>query len=195
MMRVGVFGGTFDPVHFGHLVMAEQCREQAALDRVLFVPAASPPHKQGKEITPFHQRVEMLVLATSGNPAFQIDELENGREGPSYTVDTLTQMKNARLDDELYLILGSDSVRDFPSWFEPRRILDVVAKVLVVMRPEAAIDSASLFGGAERYQMITSPLIDIASSDLRLRISEGRSVRYMIPRAVEAYIADKTLYL
>jgi nicotinate-nucleotide adenylyltransferase len=193
-MRVGVFGGTFDPVHLGHLIMAEQCREQAMLDLVLFIPAASPPHKQRANITPFGQRVEMLALAFSGNPCFQIDELEQGRQGPSYTVDTLTQLKQTRPGDEFFLILGSDSIRDFPSWYEPRRILDCVAKVLVVERPAAALPPDAFYGGVDNYQSIMSPLIDIASRDIRQRISRGQSIRYMIPRAVEAYIADKRLY-
>jgi nicotinate-nucleotide adenylyltransferase len=194
-MRVGVFGGTFDPVHLGHLIMAEQCREQATLDQILFIPAATPPHKQRANITPFGQRVEMLTLAISGNPAFQIDPLEQDRKGPSYTVDTLAQLKQARPRDEFFLILGSDSVRDFATWYEPQRILESVTQVLVVMRPYSDLEELTYFGDAERYQPVAAPLIDIASSDIRQCVAKGRSIRYMVPRAVEAYIADKRLYL
>jgi nicotinate-nucleotide adenylyltransferase len=193
-MRVGVFGGTFDPVHLGHLIMAEQCREQAALDLLLFIPAATPPHKQRANITPFGQRVEMLTLAISGNPTFQIDSLEQDRNGPSYTVDTLAQLRQARPRDEFFLILGSDSVRDFATWYEPRRILESVTKVLVVMRPDSLLETEAFLGDAERYQLVASPLIEIASRDIRQRVAKGQSIRYMVPRAVEAYIADKRLY-
>src|SRR5262245_17154900 len=134
-MRVGVFGGTFDPVHFAHLILAEQCREQAKLDQLLFMPALTPPHKQRYSITPFAQRVEMLALAISGHPAFQIDELEKDRAGPSYTVDTLAQLTQTRPGDEFYFILGSDSLRDLPTWRQPRRIVEL-ATLLVVTRAE-----------------------------------------------------------
>src|SRR5271154_2870293 len=134
-MRLGVFGGTFDPVHLGHLILAEQCREQAALDQVLFVPAALPPHKQEQTLTPFAQRVEMLTLAISGQPAFRIDELEKDRTGPSYTVHTLTQLHERLPGDELCFILGSDCLPDLPGWYEPRRILEL-ATLLVVARAD-----------------------------------------------------------
>jgi nicotinate-nucleotide adenylyltransferase len=200
-MRVGVFGGTFDPVHLGHLILAEQCREQAKLDQVLFVPALLPPHKRQQPLTSFVQRVEMLALAISGNAAFRVDELEKERTGPSYTVDTLAQLQQQRPGEELSFIIGSDSLHDLHLWYQPRRILEL-ATLLVVARP-----GFSTFPANElreklaledefplRYQVIEAPLIDIASRDIRQRIAEGRSVRYMIPRAVEAYIQDKGLY-
>lgn len=198
-MRTGVFGGTFDPIHLGHLILAEQCREQAALDQVLFVPAAVPPHKREKALTSFAQRVEMLALAISGQPAFRIGELEKDRTGPSYTVDTLTQLQAARPGDELHFILGSDSLRDLPMWYQPRRILEL-ATLLVVARPdfpmlsEEELRSALAVDVPVRLRVVEAPLIAISSSDLRQRLAEGRSVRYMIPRAVEAYIQDKELY-
>jgi nicotinate-nucleotide adenylyltransferase len=197
-MRVGVFGGTFDPVHVGHLILAEQCRAQAALDQVLFVPAASPPHKQGRELTPFAHRVEMLTLAISGHPAFRVDELEKDRMGPSYTVETLTQLHERRPGDELFFILGSDSVRELHLWYQPHRILEL-ATLLVVERPDSpGLTAAELKDRLQvsdvQMQHIEAPLIGVSSSDLRKRLAEGRSVRYIIPRAVEAYIEDKHLY-
>lgn len=199
-MEVGVFGGSFDPVHMGHLILAEQCREQGALDRVLFVPAARPPHKPERRLTPFAQRVEMLGLAISGNPAFAVDELENDRAGPSYTVDTLAALQSRGTGD-LWLILGADSLNDLPMWHQPRRILEI-AGLLVVGRPGFHLPPddrlrASLNLEADfplRIQEIESPPIGIASRDLRVRIATGRSIRYLVPRAVEAYIADKGLY-
>src|SRR5271166_5246780 len=134
-MRIGVFGGTFDPVHLGHLILAEQCREQGRLDQVLFVPAASPPHKQSQALTPFAQRVEMLALAIAGQPAFRIDELEKDRPGPSYTVDTLEQLKERQPAAELFLILGSDTLLDLPHWHGPARVA-ALATLVVVARPD-----------------------------------------------------------
>lgn len=200
-MRLGIFGGTFDPVHLGHLILAEQCREQAKLDRVLFVPAARPPHKQERELTKFDQRVEMLALAISGHPAFRIDELEKNRPGPSYTYVTLEELRHQHPGAELCLLVGADSLHDLPQWVQPRRILEL-ATLVVMPRPGwelAELDSLreSLALEADfplRLQLVHAPLIDVASRDLRARIAQGRSVRYMIPRAVEAYIAEKGLY-
>ena len=200
-MRVGVFGGTFDPVHMGHLILAEQCREQARLDELLFVPAAAPPHKRDQSLTPFEKRVEMLALAIAGNPAFRIDELEREREGPSYTVDTLAALRARRPHDELCFLIGSDSLHDFSLWYQPQRILEL-AELLVVARADWPLFTPEVFRGtmklgddfALRYQVIDAPLITLSSRDIRHRLREGRTVRYMIPRAVEAYIADKGLY-
>lgn len=200
-MRVGIFGGTFDPVHLAHLILAEQCREQGKLDQVLFVPAALPPHKQQQALTSFAQRVEMLSLAISGHAAFRIEDLEKDRPGPSYTVDTLTQLHQARPGDELCFILGSDSLRELPLWVQPRRILEL-AELLVPVRADWPVPIESELRALLqldaafplRWQVIDAPLITLSSRDIRKRIAEGRSVRYMIPRAVEAYIADKGLY-
>jgi nicotinate-nucleotide adenylyltransferase len=187
-MRTGVFGGTFDPVHYGHLILAEQCREQAQLDVVLFVPAAQPPHKP-RPHAPFPQRVEMLQLAISGNPAFQVDELEAERSGPSYTADTLEELQRRRPGDTLFLIVGADSLRDLPAWYQPERIVRS-ATLLAVARPESPRPDCPY-----RHQVVEAPLIGIASRDLRRRFAAGHSVRYQLPRAVEAYIADKRLYV
>jgi nicotinate-nucleotide adenylyltransferase len=200
-MRIGVFGGTFNPVHMGHLILAEQCREQGHLDQVLFIPAARPPHKQDQTLAAYAQRTEMLALATSGQPAFRIDEMEKDRPGPSFTVDTLEHLRLRHPGAELFLTIGSDTLHDLPIWYQPVRILELAA-LLIVPRPgwpipetnelHAALAIAATF--PLRYQVCDVPLIDIASRELRRRISEGRSVRYMLPGAVEAYIQDKGLY-
>ena len=132
-MRIGVFGGAFDPVHFGHLVLAEQCREQGRLDEVLFVPTARPPHKP-RPGARFDQRVEMLALALAGNPAFRMDEIEKDRDGPSYTVDTLAELRRRRPGDDFWLLAGGDVVRDLHLWYEPRRLVET-AGLLVMARP------------------------------------------------------------
>ena len=188
-MRLGVFGGTFDPVHLGHLILAEQCLEQGKLDRVLFIPAARPPHKQEQALTPFHQRVEMLTFAIAGHPGFAIDELERDRPGPSYTVVTLEELAKKYPGAELLLIVGADSLQDFPTWYSPARIAEL-ASFLVVPRPGCSHGEIA----GVRQQVIDSPLIDISSRDLRRRVAEGRSIRFMVPRAVEVYISEKGLY-
>jgi nicotinate-nucleotide adenylyltransferase len=201
-MRIGVFGGTFDPVHLGHLILAEQCREQGRLDQVLFVPAARPPHKHENDITPFAQRVEMLSLAVSGQPAFAIDELEKERPGPSYTVETLLQIQRRHPEAALFLMIGADSLRDLPLWHRPADIV-ALATFLVVARPgtnltaawEQLLAKVGLAVDVPRtLQTVEVPLIDIASRNLRQRVRDGRSIRYLVPRAVEAYIEDKNLY-
>src|SRR5439155_3601120 len=115
-MRIGVFGETFDPIHYGHLILAEQCREQAALDQVWFVPAARPPHKLDRPLTRFEQRVDMIALAIAGQPAFRIDELEKDRAGPSYTADTLAEFRRRHPDSDFWLTIGADTVVDLPHW-------------------------------------------------------------------------------
>src|SRR5262249_30883151 len=140
-MRVGIFGGTFDPIHLGHLAVAEQCREQAALDQVWFVPAPRPPHKLDRAVTPFGQRVEMLALALAGNPAFRIDEIQKEPAGPSYMADTLLQIHERRPGLDLHLLIGSDCLPDLPHWYQPERIIER-ATLLVVARPGWPVLSA-----------------------------------------------------
>jgi len=200
-MRVGIFGGTFDPVHWGHLIHAEQCREQAQLDQLWFIPAARPPHKQDRSPTPFHRRVEMLALAIAGNSAFHVEELEKDRPGPSYTVDTLEELHRRRPEVEWLLILGSDSLPDLPRWREPARII-ALAGLLIVARPDWVVPSAEQLRAALklpeesplRFQVVNGPLIGISSHELRRLVRQGRSVRYLLPRAVECYIENHGLY-
>jgi nicotinate-nucleotide adenylyltransferase len=200
-MRIGVFGGTFDPVHLGHLILAEQCREQAALDEVRFVPAYQHPLKTNSAITPFHQRVEMLALAIAGHPAFRIDEIEKRLGGPSYTVTTLTELHREHPADELFFLIGSDCLPDLPVWREPVRILEL-ATLLVAARPGAELWSAEQLRAALkmppemplRMQVVHVPLVDASSTDVRHRAAEGRSLRYLVPRAVECYIESHHLY-
>jgi nicotinate-nucleotide adenylyltransferase len=200
--RVGVFGGTFDPVHIGHLILAEQCREAGGLDEVWFVPAGNPPHKQDHFVARFDQRVEMIELAIAGYPAFRVEPIENERPGLSYTADTLEELNRRHPDTELCLLIGSDALNDMPMWYEPQRIV-ASASLMVMMRanypmtPLPELREALLLPpGAElRVQYVPMPpLIDISSSDLRRRVGDGLSIRYLVPRAVECYIAEKRLY-
>jgi nicotinate-nucleotide adenylyltransferase len=175
-MRIGVFGGTFDPVHLAHLVFAEQAREQAALERPL---------------TPFAHRVEMLQLAIAGYPAFQVSEIERDREGPSYTADTLAELRGSHSGDEFFLLVGSDCLPDLPFWYDPPRIA-AQATLLVAGRPDGT--EAAPVPPPFLAIRIAMPLLELASRDLRRRVAEGHSIRYMVPRAVECYIQTHRLY-
>lgn len=199
--RIGIFGGTFDPVHLGHLILAEQCREQARLDQVWFVPSARPPHKLDRELAPFAQRVEMLTLALAGYPVFQIHELEKDRPGPSFTVDTLAELQRRHPEFDFHLILGSDCLPDLPNWHEPARLAQQ-AGLLIVSRPSWPVWPADRLRAALglpmhvtlRQQEVQVPLLEISSRDLRRRCAEGRSIRYLVPRSVECYIDNHHLY-
>jgi nicotinate-nucleotide adenylyltransferase len=200
-MRIGVFGGTFDPVHLGHLIAAEQCRDQAKLDQVLIIPSARPPHKQDRPLTQFSQRVEMLRLAIAGHPVFQVDELERDREGYSYTADTLEELQRRSPTADLWLIIGSDCLPDIPGWHQPNRII-AAAGLLIVGRPGSTDRSVGELRAslrlAERdvlrHQTVEMPLIEISSRDIHRRIAAGQSIRYLVPRAVECYIETHGLY-
>jgi len=190
-MQIGVFGGTFDPVHLGHLIVAEQAREQAGLDQVWFMPAAQPPHKLGRTLTPFAHRYEMLRLAVAGHDAFIVSDLENRLPPPNYTVHTLRHLRQEHPTHRWFLLLGADSLLEFPTWYQPQEIVQL-AMLLVVARPGYRIPEgwASQFP----YRTIDTPLVEISSTDIRHRVREGRSIRYLVPRAVECYIAQHHLY-
>ncbi len=197
-MRLGLFGGTFDPIHLGHLILAEACREACALDRVWFVVAGQPPHKQGERTAVAH-RVEMVRIAIAGHPAFEVSELEAKRPGPHYSFETLEAIHRERPHDELFFLIGADSLTDLPTWRRPERVAQL-ATIVVVNRPgldktAGVTDVLPDFGpGSHPLRAVNIPPIGIASHDLRKRLIEGRSVRYQIPRGVEAYIDAQGLY-
>ena len=195
-MRLGLFGGTFDPIHLGHLILAEQCRESCGLDRVWFVVAGAPPHKPGGRTEVAH-RLEMVRIAIAGHSAFAVSDIEAARPGPHYSVETLEAVRRDHPDDDVFFLIGADSLADLPGWRAPTRIAQL-ATIVVVNRPGIEqVDATSLpdFGpGAHPLQAVTIPPVGIASSDLRRRLAEGRSIRYMVPRGVEAYIDAQGLY-
>ena len=191
-MRLGVFGGTFDPIHLGHLILAESCREACRLDRVLFVVSGEPPHKP-RDRTPPGDRVEMVRIAIAGHAVFEASEIELSRPGPHYTFETLEALRAERPDDELFFLIGADSLQDLPTWRRPERIAEL-ASLVVVDRPGIAPPVPDLGPAARPVVRVESPLIEIASRDLRRRIAEGRTIRYRVPRGVEAYIAEQGLY-
>ena len=199
-MRIGIFGGTFDPVHMGHLILAEQCRDQAALDQVWFMPAAHPPHKAGTHLTRFEQRCDMIELAIAGHSAFRVERVESQLPPPSYTANTLAELRRRHSGDDFFLLMGSDGLPDMPGWYEPRKVIEQ-AGLVVVPRPGVMLWTAARLAralgvgeSAVRLQFVACPMIEIASRELRRAMADGMSIRYMVPRAVEEYVRDRKLY-
>lgn len=196
MRRIGVFGGTFDPPHLGHLVLAERARDQLGLDRVVFVPAGTPPHKVGRTLSGATARVAMTRLAVRGNRAFTVSTFETRRVGPSFTVDTLRAMRAAWKGARLFLLLGGDSLREFDTWHEPEAILRL-ATLAVASRPgrvaERATRAARRCAPHSILEIEGDPLA-ISSTELRARARQGRSIRYLVPEAVAAYVRRHRLY-
>ncbi len=200
-MRLGIFGGAFDPIHYGHLLLAESCREQCGLDQVWFLPADSPPHKQHLQLTPAKFRLEMLELALAGNPSLAVSQIEIDRGGVSYTVQTLEQIHADRPDDQLFFLMGADSLQDLTHWRQPARICELAIPV-AVRRPHAPTPDVQVLAGVVSPQrleeiarrQVVSPLIGLSSSELRQRVAAKRSIRYWTPRAVEKYIETHGLY-
>jgi nicotinate-nucleotide adenylyltransferase len=200
-MRLGIFGGTFDPVHYGHLLLAECCREQCKLDAVWFLPAAMPPHKRGFEPAPAANRVDMLELAIGGHEAFSVCRHETERGGVNYTFETLEYLTKEDPNRELFFLLGADMLNDLPNWRQPARILEL-ALLAVVRRPGAGepdFDKLASFASPERIARIRDcqvemPEIGISSSEIRRRLAAGLSIRYRTPRAVEKYLETQGLY-
>lgn len=202
-MRTGIYGGTFDPVHYGHLLLAETARESLSLDRVFFVPAGIPPHKRSRTITPGDLRAEMLLRAIDKVPEFEVCRFEIDSPEVSYTVETLRYFHALYPDDELFLIVGSETLADMPNWWRPEEIFRL-ASPISALRPgtlscDAAFSDLSAFASEEqieryRRQVISMPLLEISSTDIRRRVQEGRSVRFLTPDAVIETIHQFRLY-
>jgi len=194
-MRVGVLGGTFDPVHVAHLVIAEAAREALSLDLVLFIPAGEPWRKSQRAITPAEHRLAMLTLAVAGNKAFGISDVELRRDGPTYTADTLEALAGQRLDDEFWFIVGADALADLPQWHEPARIVKH-ARLAAAPRDvqDANVAAQGVREFRDRIDLFTAPRLELSSSDIRARAAAGRSVRYLVPDDVALYIAEHQLY-
>ena len=187
-MRLGIFGGTFDPIHYGHLLLAECCLEAQTLDQVWFMLAATPPHKQQQDISPSSARLEMVNLAIAGHSALKSSSLELDRGGVSYTVDTLTQILQEDPNCELFLLLGTDSWHDLSNWHKPEEICQLATPVVVHRAGEKAPDftTAASFCSPERLAQIEQgqvimPAIDLASSELRARTAAAKSLKFRTP--------------
>lgn len=196
--RIGIYGGTFDPIHIGHLAVAEEARWALDLDQVIFVPAARQPFKMDADSTDAERRLAMVHLACAGNPAFHVSATELQRAPPSYTIDTLTQYR-AQFGShaDLIFIIGADAARDLPRWYQAQELIRL-ARFAVVGRPGVAVDlqrlEHDLPGSAERLTVISGPHLAISSTELRRRLGVGQPVRYQIPESVYTYIYTHGLY-
>ena len=197
-MRVGLLGGTFNPPHLGHLICAQEALVQLGLERVRLIPAAAPPHKAVPDDPGVRARLRMCELAVEGDERFEVSAIEAGREGPSYTVDTLRALRDREPEHELTFIVGGDMAHSLPEWHEPEAVL-ALAELGVAERAEirrAAIEErlATLAGGRERVRFFSMPRLDLSSTDVRRRAAAGAPVRYLVPDRVASYIEHEGLY-
>lgn len=197
-MRIGILGGTFDPPHIGHFVIAEEARQKLELAKVLFVPAREPPHKRGEPVSPLQDRVEMLRLALQDHTNFSLSLAEANRPGPSYTVDTVRELSvEFAAGTKLYFIMGMDSLAALPTWHQPRELVRLCC-LAVLKRPGYSADLEDLErqipGLRSRVVFIPSPELEISSTDLQARVRKGLSIEYMVPPCVAQYISEHHLY-
>jgi nicotinate-nucleotide adenylyltransferase len=193
MSRVGIFGGTFDPIHNGHLQVAEDVRKNLAMEKILFVPSFLPPHKLDKEVTEAGLRFEMVSLALEEYPHFEISEFEFQKEGISYTVETLNALKRSNPDVELFLIMGVDQLLDMDSWREPEKIFQI-SNVVAMRRPGYRREEIESLDWYSKILWVDVTPIEISSSMIRKKIQQGESVQGLVPEQVEKFIEEKGLY-
>lgn len=200
--KIGVLGGTFDPIHLGHLIVAEDLREKLGLSEVLFIPAGRPWLKlqEEKTVSAVEHRLAMVRLAVASNPYFQVSTMEIERPGPSYSIDTVLELK-AKLGAraELYFIVGPDALAELPRWKEPARLVEL-CQVVGIGRPGYARANLrklehSVPGASRRIMLVEVPKINVSSTDIRKRVTRGLSIRYLVPEAVERYIEEHGLYV
>jgi nicotinate-nucleotide adenylyltransferase len=194
--RIGILGGTFDPIHYGHLAIAEEARLALQLDRVLFVPAAQQPLKRGAHIATPEQRFAMVQLACAPNPTFEVSRIELDRPGPSFTLMTLEALQAARIG-ELHFILGEDALADLTRWRGAAQVVEL-ARIIAISRPGSVPDLTRIIQAlpalSERLTVLPGPALDISSTALRRRVAAGQPIRYQTPDAVVAYIDEQGLY-
>lgn len=195
--RLGLLGGTFNPVHWGHLAVAAAAQEARGLDRVVWIPAGDPPHKPDTDLAPQEHRLAMVLLATAGEPGFTVSRLELDRPGPSYTLDTLRHFRRLGFSpDRLFFITGTDAMREFLTWHRPEEVIEQ-ARFLVAERPGCPFASLAEVL-PERYlarmERLPAPEMEISSTDIRRRLAAGESVQYLLPEPVAAYIREHGLY-
>lgn len=192
--RLGIMGGTFDPVHLGHLVCAEEARWQFGLDEVIWVPAGLPWQKQGRDVSPAEDRYMMTVLGTQSNPSFSVSRIDIDRGGPTYTLETLATLRAFHGDKvELFFITGTDAVMQILTWKEPDAVLSE-ARFIAASRPDFDVNEKDLdsFGG--RVTVMRIPALAISSTDIRMRVAEGKPIQYLVPPEVATYIFERGLY-
>ncbi len=197
MLRIGILGGTFNPPHVGHLICGQEALIQLELDRILMIPAGLPPHKPVDEDPGPVHRLELCRRAVSGDERFEVSALEMERDGPSYTVDTLSELHKIAPDNELYLIVGGDVAAGLGAWREPERVLSLATLAIARRRgtSQKAIDAAlGELSGGERARFFRMPRIGISSTEIRERVQAHHSIRYLVPDAVASYIDEHQLY-
>jgi nicotinate-nucleotide adenylyltransferase len=197
-MRLGIFGGTFDPPHLGHLILAAEARSQLQLDRLLWVLTPYPPHKQNQSVSSLEQRLALVEAALAPDETFELSTVEIDRSGPHYAADTIEILHEQYPDTKLYYLIGGDSLHDLPTWYQPQRVLDRIAGLGVMRRPgdyvnPTVLDQA-LPGIRDKLLMIHAPLMEISSTELRQRIASGRPYRYYLPPAVYDLIVERGYY-
>jgi nicotinate-nucleotide adenylyltransferase len=188
-VRLGVLGGSFDPIHFGHLILGETAREQLGLDKVMYITAGNQWRKEGRDVAVAEHRLAMVRLAVEGNSAFEVSTMEIDRDGPTYTVETLAQLHAELSGVEISFIVGADALADMPHWKDPERIFEL-ATVCAAGRRGDGSESAD-----ERVTRIDMPEVEISSTDIRDRVREGKSIKYLVPDAVEQYVREQGLYV
>lgn len=191
-MDIGLFGGSFNPPHIAHLIVAEIVRDQFTLDEVWWIPNASPPHKRNRNLVEVEHRMEMTRLAVESNPNFRVSDVEVKREGVSYTVDTIRTLQETHPKTDFGLIIGSDSLDYFAEWHEPDEILDRVP--LIVYKRPGALESVALPRYANRVRYVAAPMMEVSGTEIRARCRKGRSIRYLVPESVRTYIEARGLY-
>jgi nicotinate-nucleotide adenylyltransferase len=198
MHSIGIFGGTFDPPHLGHLILAAEARAQLDLTRLLWVLTPDPPHKQGQSIAPLEQRLEMVRLAIGNDPQFELSNVDLSRPGPHYALDTVKLLAGQNPGAELVYLMGGDSLRDLPTWHRPADFLSACHRIGVMRRPGDAVEldilEKKLPGLTAKVRFVEAPLLDIAAREIRARIAEGRPFRYFLPERVYEYIVNNALF-
>jgi nicotinate-nucleotide adenylyltransferase len=196
--RIGIFGGTFDPPHLGHLILASEALVQLKLDRLLWVLTSVPPHKLDQSITPLEDRLSMLKLAVADEPAFAVSRVDMNRPGPQYAVDTIALLRRENRAAALVFLIGGDSLHDLTSWHEPAALVAECDEIGVMRRPGDFVDLGSIEkqipGITAKLRFVEAPLLEIASHEIRRRAEEGMPFRYYVPPAVYKYILEKSLY-
>ena len=197
--RIGLFGGTFDPPHVGHLILASEACAQLDLDRVLWMLTPIPPHKLDQPITLLEHRLAMVECAIADNPSFELSRIELDRPGPHYTLDTVHLIQETSPSTDVILLIGGDSLHDLPQWHQPRELISVCRGIGVMRRPGDSIDLASLEGSLpgiqDKIRFVDAPLLEIASSEIRRRCANREPFRYYLTQPVYTYILEHHLYI